>query len=264
MDKQVKTSLQELRIRTQKKPELVTSHGSIWLDRLATTEDIRFCINCASKYSPWAASTISDGYITGQGGHRIGICGESVVSNNSMTGIRDPSSVCIRIARDFPGIASSVASCNGSILIIGKPGSGKTTLLRDLIRQISDREEGCIAVVDEKHELFPVYHNSYCFPTGNRTDILSGCRKAHGIESVLRNMGPTTIAVDEITAAEDCQALIHAGWCGVRLLASAHASNLNDLKSRPVYRPIIESGLFEMVLVLQPNKTWCAERLMKV
>ena len=74
-------------------------------------------------------------------------------------------------------------------------------------------------------------------------------------------MGPDTIAIDEITAYEDCQALLQAGWCGVSLLATAHAGSREDLLRRPVYRPIIESGLFDTLLVLSGDKTWHAERL---
>lgn len=78
---------------------------------------------------------------------------------------------------------------------------------------------------------------------------------------VLRTMGPKCIAVDEITAAEDCQALIRAGWCGVELLATAHAANLQDLNRRPVYRPLTESGLFEQVIILSRDKSWHMERM---
>ena len=74
-------------------------------------------------------------------------------------------------------------------------------------------------------------------------------------------MSPDTIAMDEITAKEECDALLHAGWCGVHLLATAHAGSKIDLFSRPVYRPIIESKLFETLIILQPDKSWHIERM---
>ena len=178
-----------------------------------------------------------------------------------MTGIQRLTSLCMRVARDFPGIADRAADYNGSVLIIGKPGSGKTTLLRDLIRQRSNRDGCCVAVVDERQEIFPQTHNQLCFPAGRHTDILSGCSKTHGIEAVLRNMGPETIAVDEITAHEDCQALLHAGWCGVKLLATAHAGSREDLYNRPIYRPIVEGRLFDTLLIIHADKSWRAERI---
>jgi stage III sporulation protein AA len=74
-------------------------------------------------------------------------------------------------------------------------------------------------------------------------------------------MGPRWIAVDEITAQEDCQALLNAGWSGVSLLATAHAEDLSDLFDRPVYRPIVNSKLFDTVLILNEDKSWIAERM---
>jgi stage III sporulation protein AA len=74
-------------------------------------------------------------------------------------------------------------------------------------------------------------------------------------------MGPSCIAVDEITAQEDCHALIRAGWCGVSLLASAHAANKQELLSRRVYQPLVNCGLFDTLLVMLPDKTWRLERM---
>lgn len=247
--------IQEIRLRRDAAPEIVASGGSRWLKRIIGKEDILFPVNAASRYSPWSAATTARGYLTALGGHRIGLCGEAVVKDGRMCGLREVTSINIRVARDIPGIGRGIR-CRDSVLIIGAPGAGKTTLLRDLIRMISDKGAH-VAVVDERGELFP--HNA--FPTGKCTDILSGCRKQEGIDAVLRSMGPGWIAVDEITEAEDCEALLRAGWCGVRLLATAHAGSLHDLRSREVYRPIVESRLFTSVVVLKPDKTWTQERM---
>ena len=261
VDKQGRDTLQEVRLRLNIPPELITSTGVFWLERPVSIDDLRFCINVATRYSPWAAGTLSQGFITAPGGHRIGICGDAVVSNQTMTGIQSPTSICIRTARDFPGVAGQAAKLEGSILIVGKPGSGKTTFLRDLIREKSNAGPGSISVVDERGEIFPMVNNMPCFLPGKRTDILTKCSKPQGIEAVLRNMGPSIIAMDEITAQSDCDALIRAGWCGVTLLATAHAGSYKDLLSRPVYRPIIESKLFGTILVIQPDKSWRLERM---
>lgn len=254
-------TLQELRLRVQNRPILIRSNGTASLDRVITHDDILFCINAASKYSPWTAGSISDGYITAPGGHRIGICGQASVEKGCMTGISVPTSICIRIARDFEGISKAMEGIGGSLLILGKPGSGKTTLLRDIIRSRSDNREGSIGVIDHKCEIFPYAHSVACFPCGRNTDVLHNCPKPHGIELILRNMGPSVIAVDEITAEEDCRALLHAGWCGVDILATAHAGSVSDLHARPVYKSIVESKLFSKVVVLRPDKSWYIERI---
>lgn len=256
-----KDTLQELRMRIGQPPELVFQTETRRLSQSVTGADIAFVINSASQYSPWSASTISDGYLTAAGGHRIGICGVCTIQNGRISGISQPTSLCIRVARDFLGCAKGAEKLQGSILIIGPPGSGKTTLLRDLIRLKSDLGQGSVAVVDEREEVFPLHKGNSCFSSGSNTDILSGCRKADGILTVLRSMTPMWIAVDEITAQEDAEALLHAGWCGVNLIATAHAGSLTDLKSRPIYKPLLNSRLFSNVIVLQKDKSWTLERI---
>lgn len=256
VDRLGKTGLQELRLRRGHPPELVFQNGSNWLEGNITGEDLSFVVNTASQYSPWASTTAAHGYLTAPGGHRIGLCGEAVLQEGQANGLRRVDSVCMRVARDFPGISGGL-TLTGSVLIIGSPGAGKTTLLRDLIRRRSDAGTRSIAVVDERGELFP----SNIFQPGKRTDILTGCFKPQGIEMVLRTMGPGTIAVDEITADTDCEALLHAGWCGVGLLATAHAASRTDLETRPVYRKIIDHKLFDMLVILQQDKSWKMERM---
>lgn len=114
-----------------------------------------------------------------------------------------------------------------------------------------------MGVVDERGELFP----AGIFPTGPCTDILTGCSKQQGIYMLLRTMGPGCIAVDEITLEEDCRTLIQAACCGVSLLATAHASGIADLKQRPVYKPLLESEIFDSALVLKQDKSWYTERI---
>lgn len=261
VDRLGKQALQELRLRIGEEPELVLADSSVWLPDKTLPEDISFVINAASRYSPWSASTIRRGYITSTGGHRIGLCGDAIMQKGEMTGIRNPISICMRVARDFPGIAAKTRCYQGSVLIIGSPGSGKTTLLRDMIRQRSDAGLGSVAVVDERGELFPINEQTQCFYPGKRTDVITGCGKEQGIESLLRTMGPSCIAVDEITAESDCKAMMNAGWSGVNLFATAHARSKSDLYSRPIYRPIVNSGLFDTLLVMQPDKSWREERM---
>lgn len=244
----------DIRLRLGAPPEVVTGEGSKFLEGNVTIEELNFVINAASRYSPWAAATISQGYLTGPGGHRIGICGEAVMKAGKIDGIRKVSSLCIRVARDFPGLAEPLAALKGSLLILGAPGWGKTTLLRDLIRQQAAKGTQ-ICVVDEREELFPKD-----FDKGSRTEVLTGCPKTQGIEMLLRTMGPDTIAVDEITAREDCEALRKAAWCGVNLIATAHAGSLADFLHREVYAPLVQQNLFDHLVILHPDRHWHLER----
>ena len=253
VDRLGKNAMQELRLRLGMPPELVLSGESRWLGCCVSREDLNYCINAASRYSPWAAATTAQGYLTAPGGHRIGLCGEVVCKEGIVTGIREISSLCIRVARDFPGIAKRAADAPGSVLILGAPGWGKTTLLRDLIRQIGEKQ--CVSVVDERGELFPEG-----LERGKKTDVLTGCPKSPGIDMVHRTMGPDCIAVDEITAEADARALLRAANCGVRLLATAHGTSAADFRRRSVYRPLAESSVFQTLLILRQDKSFRAER----
>lgn len=261
VDKLGSEKLLELRLRLGRPPELVTCTDSRYLERNIYAEDLSYCVNAASQYSPWSANTIANGYITASGGHRIGVCGDIAMISGKISTITHISSLCLRVARDFPGIGFQASEIQGNLLIIGSPGRGKTTLLRDLIRQKSNSGKGAVAVVDERREIFPTVNGAFTFSPGIRTEVLSGCSKSAGIEMLIRTMNPNWVAVDEITAAEDCQALIHACWCGVSLLATAHAENLQDFAHRPVYKPLIHSGIFNNILVMQPDKSWKMERM---
>ena len=260
VDRLGRDSLQELRLRLGRPPELITDSSCLLTDHTVTVDDLNYCINTASRYSPWAVGSVSKGYLTTTGGHRIGICGQAVVQSGQVQGIRSVSSLCIRVARDLPGISGSLCGKSGSILIIGSPGCGKTTLLRDLVRQISNNEKGSVAVVDERGELFPP---DASFDSGDHTDVLIGCGKEAGIDMVLRSMGPRIIAVDEITAEVDADALLRASRCGVDLLATAHAKDLQDLRSRPIYRKLWDFELFQWVVILRRDKSWTVERVVK-
>ena len=254
VDSHKDTLLQELRLRINAPPELVFESGSFWLNRTISKDDLSYTVNAASSYSPWTASSAAKGYITASGGHRIGICGEAVVQHGHVTGIRDISSLCIRVARDFSGIAGKLKHLSGSILLLGPPGSGKTTLLRDLIRQREHSEHIC--VVDERRELFPDG-----LSRGKRIDILSGCSKSEGIRMVLRTMGPNCIAMDEITDSEDAEALLEASNCGVHLLATAHGESISDYQQRGIYRQLLENHIFPLILILRKDKSYTIERM---
>lgn len=249
-----KRDAQELRLRVNAPPELVLSSENRRLSGVVSREELNYCVNAASRYSPWSASSAAYGYITAPGGHRVGLCGDAVYKDNQVAGIRTVRSVCIRIARDFPGIGKKAAKCHGSILILGAPGWGKTTLLRDLCRQIGEREQ--IAVVDERGELFPQDHFE-----GKGMDVLTGCPKGVGIDMTMRTMGPTCIAVDEITAPSDAQALIQAANCGVRLLATAHGTSVADYRCRSIYRPLAEQRVFDTLVILRRDRSYEMERM---
>ncbi len=197
------------------------------------------------------------GYLTFEGGHRIGLCGTAVLREGEIHALRGISSANLRIARQVKGAAGPVLDrlCPGGrladTLILAPPGLGKTTLLRDLLRSVSEGEN-CIplrvSLADERGEVAAMYGGLPQLEVGRRTDVAEGCPKAQGLMLMLRAMNPQVLAVDEITAPEDVRALITAAGCGVTLLATAHGEGRAGLERRPLYRPVLEEGLFRFLV----------------
>lgn len=261
VDAVAKDLLQELHLRINLPPEAVLKHKNQLLRGMVTQSDLHTVINLVTSFSPWTSETASQGFLTAEGGHRVGISGRVINQEGNVRGIPTPTSLCIRVAREYTGISERVASINDSILILGPPGSGKTTFLRDLVRAKSYQSTGNISVVDERMEIFPMAKGKFCFDCGPRTDVLSGCKKEHGMECVLRSMNPEWIAVDEISSGADCNTMLQAGWCGIKLIATAHAHSLDEFLRRPFYRAIAKSNLFAYAVVMERDKSWKLERL---
>ncbi|MBQ3405454.1 MAG: hypothetical protein IJG63_08580, partial [Oscillospiraceae bacterium] len=56
--------------------------------------------------------------------------------------------------------------------------------------------------------------------------------------------------LDEITDPEDVRAAITASHCGVGLLATAHSDSPEELRRRPMYRELLDSGAFEKIVTI--------------
>ena len=259
-------AMEELRLRCGQPPACRIAGKERALPLAPVTPELlRGILEQATQRSAYAMQEMTRcGFVTLPGGHRLGICGTAVVQNGTITALREPSSLNLRIARQPDGIADRLRDTlwarPQSVLLCGAPGSGKTTLLRDLIRQLSDRFGWRICVVDERLELAACASGVPQFRLGAHTDVLSGAPKAAGIELLLRTMNPEWIAVDEITAEADIAAIRRASYCGVRFLATAHAADRRELESRPLYRALLQDGFFRMAAFLLPDRSVRIER----
>lgn len=233
---------------------------------IVTYQEIREIFYLICDHSVYAyQEDIVRGFITIKGGHRVGICGSVLYEGDQIKGMKDISSLNIRLSREHRGCANSIFGhvVRGqrdiyNTLILSPPRCGKTTILRDLCRLISQGGQGFYglrtAVIDERSELAANYRGIPQNDLGPRTDILDGCRKSEGIEMVLRGMAPHVIVVDELGGARDAQAVRLAWNAGVRLIATAHAFGPEDFKKRPGVGQLAGNDGFERIILLGMDK----------
>ena len=229
---------------------------------IVTAEEIRETLDYVSGYSLYAfEQEMKQGFITIEGGHRVGVTGQAILEEGKVRNIKYISSINIRMAHEVPGCADKVfpyITYNRQLahtMIISPPGCGKTTLLRDIVRQVSDGNEWLrgmtVGVVDERSEIGGSYMGIAQNHLGVRTDVLDGCPKAEGMIMLIRSMGPQVIAVDEIGMESDVHAIEYAMHCGCKMLVTAHGSSLEEIAKKPALARMIEAQAFERYIVLE-------------
>ena len=257
LDPKARDAVEELRF-----PLAVVQAGEewthpAWRGRPLTEEALRRVLETAGRGSVHTVlDQLRSGYVTAAGGVRVGICGEGATREGELLSFRRITSLALRVPHALPGVARPLLpqlAEGGELsntLILSPPGLGKTTLLRDLIRCVS-LGEGVrprrVGVADERGELGAGALRRHLGP---RTDVLENCPKAAALLMLLRGMAPQVLAVDEITAPEDLRAIQEAAGCGVTLLATAHGGSWEELRLRPLYRELLDQGIFRTFVVL--------------
>lgn len=280
----VGSQAEELRIREGRPLEVIYGSRYAFIRRdgrtsgqageayTATREDCARLLELLTRHSIYSfEEELKRGFITVEGGHRVGLSGRTVLEDSRVKLIRDVTGFNIRIAREIRGCGKDVLpqildrreQTVHHTLIISPPQHGKTTLLRDLARLISSGEwpqdsllEGGrkVGIVDERSEVAACVRGVPRFDVGPRTDIMDGCPKAEGMIMMIRSMSPEVIVVDEIGRREDAAAVHEAVHAGIRVIASAHGSSREDALQRPVLRELAEDGVFKRFVVLRKSR----------
>ncbi len=271
--------LEEIRIRVNEPLMFRTGEGEFFLriDHLVgqldnqchrmTPEEIRQMSVFMSKYSLYAyEEEIRKGFLTVEGGHRIGVCGQVSCEGEQIRRIHPISYLNIRVARERKGCADEIfpflieRGLFQNTLILSAPGIGKTTLLRDVIRILSDGSGLCggkkVGLVDERSEIAGCLRGVPQNDVGMRTDVLDGCPKEEGMMLLVRSMAPDVLAVDEIGGERDMDALQYAVRCGCQIVATIHSRDLDELFVKPKWMDYCRERLFEryVVLVLEQGR----------
>ena len=264
--------LQEIRLR-EGKPLIFLYHDTEVIPGakarrpyLVTKDNIREMLEYISNYSLYACEQeMRQGFITIEGGHRVGLSGQAIMENGKVKNLKYISSVNIRVAHEKKGCAKEILPYlkNGNsiynTLLVSKPGAGKTTCLRDCIRSLSNGKEGWdgmkICVLDERSEIAACHLGIPQNDMGMRTDVLSGCEKSDGMILMLRSMSPQIIAVDELGGKKDFEAVEQAAYSGVHILGTVHADTVEELWEKPYLRQGIKKGIFERFILIRRSRS---------
>ena len=273
-------TIEEIRIRVDRPVILKYPEGKEdILDHVVTQNEIlnilqSLCNNSIYSYQ----SQICDGYITLQGGHRVGITGNVAMKDGKITNVNYVSSLNFRIAREIIGASDEIlkevitrksnsASQNNyrnsnidnndisnleinNTLIVSRPGCGKTTVLRDLVRNISNKGF-TVSLIDERGEIASMYKGIPQNDIGLRTDVMDNVTKSLGMKIAVRTMAPQVIIADEIGTKEDLEAINYGICSGVKGIFTAHGSDITELRQNEALNKLYEEKLFKRIIFLE-------------
>lgn len=258
----IKDEIEEIRVRVNRPLEVSASGSVKFGSELVTKVESDNFLNSISQCSIYRfEEQLRRGYITTEGGHRIGLAGKVVLESGHVKGIREISSFNIRVAKQKIGVANKLVKHIYkekwlSTCIIGAPQTGKTTLLRDIARIISQGDPSRnippkkVGIVDERSEIAGCINGIPQFDFGVRVDVLDGCPKAEGMMMLIRSMSPDVLIVDEVGRHEDKIALMEAVNAGVSVIMTAHGENLSEVMQRPILTEVVKEAGFQRFIEL--------------
>ncbi len=199
---------------------------------------------------------LKQGFITLPKGVRVGICGEVVHNGSDVVTIKNFQSANIRIPHNIKGCSLMalryiLEDDFKNTLVVSPAGAGKTTFIRDVVQQLSNQNY-CynVLIADERNEIASVNNGVAEIPLGNFSDIYSNCSKEFAFKQGIRSMKPDIFVTDEIDIDKDLNSIIDANNSGVKVLATIHSDNINQLRNKRGFDSILQQKVFERYIVL--------------
>ena len=191
--------------------------------------------------------SIAKGFVSLEGGIRVGVCGRASYDGGSLVGVSSVSSLLFRIPTGECAFSDELyrifnTGVGSGMLIFSPPGVGKTTALRSLAYSLGGGVRPMrVAIVDERFEF---YEDDY---VGRQVDILKGYKRSEGVEIAVRTLSPEVIFIDEI-GIEESRALLGAVRCGVPIVATAHASSIEEVLNKPSLSSLFDCSAFGLLV----------------
>ncbi|WP_173916178.1 stage III sporulation protein AA [Halobacillus sp. Marseille-Q1614] len=256
-------TVQEIRLRVLKPIEVVSADRVTAIPSSKITMiDLSYVLNQVSHFSLYKfKEEVKEGFITIQGGHRVGLAGKANLDNGKVATLKDITFMNIRIARSSLQAGKNLVPylCEDgqwlNTLIVGPPHSGKTTILRNLAKLAGARADQPgskkVAIVDERSEIAACQDGVPQLDVGERTDVMDGCPKASGLMMMIRSMSPEVIIVDEMGGLADAAAVQEAVYSGVQVICSVHGSSFESVAKRPSIHHMMKEKIFDRYVILE-------------
>ena len=222
-------------------------------------EEFELVFRRLSNYSVHSIiDNLTKGFITAEGGNRIGVASTAVIKEKEVASVKDVSSLNIRIASEVKDCSRQILNMlyiNNfpSIIVASPPAGGKTTFLRDFSRLLSggfNNRYRKVVIVDERNEIAYKGTNGIHADIGLNTDVITGFPKSAGIEIAIRTLSPEIIVCDEISSSAEVAAMADGFNSGVKFAVSVHAAGKKDLLEKTIIRELVLRNEFEYIVML--------------